>query len=690
MENEAKETVDHELDEVALRSRTEFDRVQSAQYGEREQCIEDRRFILAGGAWEGDLGEQFENMPRPEVNKITISIRRILNEYRKNYVSVKFVPKDGTDETTAESLNGLFRADEHDSNARIAYLNAFNEKVSGGIGAWRLRTVYEDEYDGEDDRQRILFEPITDADKNVYFDQDSKRQDHSDATKCWVLHFYSKEYVEETWGVDTASFPKDDVTTYFDWWRPDGIYVAEYYEVEEKKKRVVYLLNKLTDETQVMDLKEYNEQSQDLAALGWVKQKERVVKDRKVHKYFVSGSEVLEDCGYIAGKYIPVVMDYGIRWYVDEIERCMGHVRLAKDVTRLGNMVMSIMARFAALSPVSKPILTPEMIASKNGEITRMWKDDPKENFPYLLINPITDTNGQTIIPQIQYTQTPQIPPTVAALYEMVEKNLQDILGNQQNMEMMNPRQSGVAVELAIDRIDMQSYDYYDNHIIAQKHSGKVWLSMAQEIYCEKGRKMKTMSAEGEISQVELMRPNMVEGITITENDFSKAKCDVWVDVGASFSTRREKTVNNLTQLLPIVASTDPQQAGLLTSTIMMNMEGEGIGDLRKYNRKKLVAAGLIEPNEDEKEELAQAQANQQPDANSMYLMAEAENAQAKAMLSKVNAAKAIAEAKKIEVETAKLVADMNSQEQADTLKAIEAVMKLQATTQPNLSEIKE
>jgi hypothetical protein len=32
---------------------------------------------------------------------------------------------------------------------------------------------------------------------------------------------------------------------------------------------------------------------------------------------------------------------YGKRWFVDNIERCMGHVRLAKDPQRLKNMQLS-------------------------------------------------------------------------------------------------------------------------------------------------------------------------------------------------------------------------------------------------------------------------------------------------------------------------------------------------------------
>ncbi|MFK5282558.1 portal protein, partial [Lacticaseibacillus paracasei] len=84
------------------------------------------------------------------------------------------------------------------------------------------------------------------------------------------------------------------------------------------------------------------------------------------------GGKVLEDCGYIAGKCIPIVVAYGKRWFVDNIERCMGHVRLAKDAQRLKNMQLSKLGEISALSSVEKPILTPEQIANHQD----MWAED--------------------------------------------------------------------------------------------------------------------------------------------------------------------------------------------------------------------------------------------------------------------------------------------------------------------------
>src|SRR6478735_5754351 len=81
-----------------------------------------------------------------------------------------------------------------------------------------------------------------------------------------------------------------------------------------------------------------------LAQTGFMEVKKRTRKIRKVHKYIMSGAAILEDCGYIAGKYIPIIPFYGKRWFVDNIERFMGIVRLAKDVQRLKNMLVAWLA----------------------------------------------------------------------------------------------------------------------------------------------------------------------------------------------------------------------------------------------------------------------------------------------------------------------------------------------------------
>ena len=339
-----------------------FDKIQTAMRDERLQCLQDRRFYsIAGAQWEGPLGVQFENKPRLEVNKIHLAIIRIINEYRNNRITVNFVSKEGSDnEDLADACASLYRADEQDSTAEEAYDNAFEEAVGGGFGAWRLRTCYEDEEDDDDERQRIRIEPIFDADSSVFFDLNAKRQDKADATECFVLTAMTRDAYREEYGDDPTSWPKQIHQRQFDWLTPDVVYVAEYYKVENKSE-VVHVYRGLDgSERKVKDseLDDDDTLEEQLLATGFKEIRQKKVKRKRVHKYLLSGKGVLEDCGFIAGKCIPIVPVYGKRWFVDNVERCMGHVRLAKDPQRLKNMQLSKLAEIAAVSSVEKPIFT--------------------------------------------------------------------------------------------------------------------------------------------------------------------------------------------------------------------------------------------------------------------------------------------------------------------------------------------
>jgi len=677
-------TKEQRLQEVHTRALSEFDKIQAALRNERIQCLEDRRFYsIAGAQWEGPLGNQFENKPRFELNKVHLAVIRIFNEYRNNRITVDFVPKDGKNaDKLAETCDGLYRADEYDSGAEEAYDNAFEEGTAGGFGAWRLRTCYEDDEDDDDTRQRVRIEPIFDADSCVFFDLNAKRQDKSDAKRCFVLTAMTPEAYKDEYGDDPATWPKLVHRWEFDWCTPDVVYVAEFYEVEEKEELLrIFQGLALTDSFEPDELKFTDAELQEdptkletLLATGFREVRQKRVKRKRVRKYVLSGAKVLEDCGYIAGCHIPIIPFYGKRWVVDNVERCMGHVRLAKDAQRLINMLMSWLAEMAARFDVEKPILTPEQIAGH----AQMWAEDNIKKFPYLLINSITDAEGQQIAAgPIGYTKAPNIPPAMAALMQMAEQALQDLLGNQQAGEEVQPNISGKVVELIQNRLDMQVFIYMSNMAKAIKRSGEVWISMMKDIAVEEGRRMKTMTADGQVGSVELFEPAYDEetGETYLENDLTKAKLDVMVDVGPSSTSKRAKTVRELTALK--ATTQDPETVSILDSLIMMNMEGEGLTDARQYFRRKLVRMGVIKPTKEEAEELAQEAANAQPDPNAVLVQSMAEEAQAKGAKARADTVLTLAKAEQSRAETVKTMADIDIEQQKQVLDAVRTATEL-------------
>ena len=606
----------------------DFDRIQSALYQERKDALEDRRFYsLAGAQWEGSVGREFENKPKFEVNKVHLAVIKIINEYRNNRVSVDFIPKNGTtDDTLADVCDGLFRSDEQDSVAEEAYDNAFEEAVGGGFGALRLITEYEDEEDDEDERQRIRIEPIYDADSSVFFDLDAKRQDKSDAKYVFVLYSVTLDGFEEEWGYPPPSTMQKEISDVeYDWYTPDLVYIAEYYRVEYEKETVHVYRNLLDEEQRYtdQDFEDDPDLMSRLTATGSEKVKEKKVKRRKVHKYIISGNEILEDCGYIAGKNLPIIPVYGKRWFVDSVERCMGHVRLVKDTQRLKNMLMSQLAIISSLSTIEKPIFTPEQVS--NHEMR--WAEDNIKNYPYLLINPIIDAAGNSAPSgPIAYTKPPMVPPALAALMQMVDMDQRELLGNSGDAEKMLSHVSGKAREMIQKRIDGQAFIYMSNFAKAIRRVGQVWLSMAKDVYVEKGRRMKTLDPMGKMGSVELLASGKSIDNDIIKNDLTKASFDVAVDVGPSSESQREATVQSLIGMLSVTQ--DPQTQQVLQALMLLNMEGDGISQTRDYFRKQLVGMGVLKPTAEEAEAMAQ---NQEPNPQEQILQAMTQESLAKA-----------------------------------------------------------
>lgn len=667
-----------------------FDRTWRASREVREQCTAERRFYSVPGAqWEGPLGEQFANKPKFEVNKCHLAVIRIFSEYRNNRIGVMFEPKDGTANAATDKLTdtcaGLLRADERDSGAEEAYDNAFEEAVGGGMGAWRLRARYEDELDDDNDRQRLAFEPIPDADQCVFFDADCKRQDKSDAHDAWVLTGYSYEAFRDEFGQDPTSWPAGwSEGRAFDWCTPETVFVAEHYKVEHVSAKVQTWENKATGQKIKAEWQEDEDGDEEgafvdtktgeaidpkaLRAMGFAKKTEKIVKRKKVRKYIESGLQVEEDCGHIAGCEIPVVVAYGKRWFVDGVERCQGHTRTAHDAQRLANMLRSKVAEIAAQSSAEKPILTPEQISGHK----TLWQNDSTENYPYLLINPITDAAGQQAAAgPVGYTKPPSIPPAIGALLEVTEVDLKDLLGNQQEGEQI-PGMGGVsgkAVELVQNRLDMQSFIYVSNFAKAMRRSGEIWLGMARDLYAEKGRKMKTVAADGKtVSGVTIAGRELLDdtGQRYVENDIARANFDIAVDVGPSSSSQRAATVRAVTGLRALTQ--DPETAAALEGVALLNMEGEGLSDVREWSRKRLVRAGVLQPTEEEAQTLAEERANAQPSAQDQYLMAEAGKSEAETAQVRAKTVETMASAELKDAQTQETLAGIGRQDSAHEL----------------------
>lgn len=649
-----------DLTKVHDKAVKDLNKIMGSILSEREQCLTDRRFYsIAGAQWEGGLQAQYINKPKFEINKVHLSVLRIINEYRNNRITVDFIAKDGAETDLSDTCDGLYRADEQYSNADEAYDNAFEEAVGGGFGAWRLVTDYEDHEDPENEHQRILIEPIYEADSTVFFDLDARRQDKADAEYCFVLHPMDPEAFHDEYP-NASPVARQVEQEEFDWSTTDVRYVAEYY-IKEKKKEKLYVYEYL-DGSEIMfsdeDAKENPEAIEDAKAMGARFVREKKMEVQRVRKYILGGNEVLEDHGYIAGRHIPIVPVFGKRWFIDNVERCCGHVRYQKDAQRLYNMQTSRLGEIAALSPIEKPIMAQEQVAGLENE----WSDDNVQNYPYLPVNPITDSEGnEQYSGPLGYTKPPQVPPALVGLIQTLNTDMQELMGRPEAGEELGANLSGKAIELVQNRLDMQSYVYMDNMKKAMQRCGQIWLSIARELYVEKGRQMKSVDRQNNTESVTLMELDYDEdGIGYNKHDLTKANFEVYASVGPSSISRKESTIRSLMAMMQVTS--DPQDMQVLSSMAMLNMEGEGIEDVREYYRKKLVEMGVVKPNKQEQQAMAEAAQNPAPPGPQEILL------QAAAQKEQALAAKAQADAQKTQIETLKTAAEID-ETVADTAK---------------------
>lgn len=250
------------------------------------------------------------------------------------------------------------------------------------------------------------------------------------------------------------------------------------------------------------------------------------------------------------------------------------------------------------------------------------------------------------------------------------------MLGNQQAAEIMQSNQSGKAVELIQNKIDMQAFIYMDNFAKALKRSGEIWLSMKKDLTVEINRTVKVIQKDGMPNFENVNKEVMDAEGNVIDMDISKANLSVSVDIGPSSTSKKQATVRNLMGMLQL--SQDPTTRSVLESAIMMNMEGEGLSDLSGFFRKKLVSVGAVKPTPEEMQEM---QASNQPDPNSVYLMSAAQEADSKAALNRANTVKTITDAEMNRAKTQEITLNNHLSVQEQQLATIQA---LQQALQPN------
>lgn len=620
--------------------------------------------------WDDSIGADVQTEFRGTFDQIKPKRNRILAELWSNPVDITFKAKDGADPDSAETLSGMYRTDMLRSEEAME--TAQQDQVDCGMGSFRYSTEYESDSDDLNNHQRICAEPINESNNVVYWDSNCKKKDKSDARWCAILHTFTTKgwetYCQEN-GVEHEENPapfKTPKKTDSWFWRSkqDEVKVAEFYWKEKKRERV-FIFEDPLGQTKAVYQTEVKNVLDEMADMGYIKVGEKMKERWLVHKWLVDGKNILKK-QRVPGQFIPVISAYGDWSRVEGREIWRGIYHDAQDAQRVHNYTMSYIADIVAKSPKEKPILYPGQIQG----FERFWTQEG-ESLPYKLVNEQSPITGQPYpLGSVGMSPVPQVPQAAAALLELTRQAVNDVTGSTLDQEQMLSGQVTEGQINAAQRVqNMETFLYQNSWALAMKHAGRVYASIAAEIH-DVPREVTVTMPDGTEKQVMIMESvyDDESGEEVMINDISKGKFEVYADVGPSYQTQKEQARAELLQMFQALAGTPEGQISLLTYWTLL--EGPKMDHLRDYARKQLVLQGIMEPDTDEEKAMVEqaAQQQQQPDPMTLAAMAEMEKAKADQMDAQTKSAqvqvsaydaetkraKAMAEIRKLGVETAK------------------------------------
>lgn len=530
-----------------------WQRADEADKDNRLEAYADLEFLQVPGAqWTEDAKKRRGDRPCLEFNRLPTTIAQITGDIRQMRPAVKVVPVDSRgDVKTADVIAGMVRYVENRSDAPAAYFTGADQQVAAGIGHWRVETEYASDSTFE---QEIRISGIPDG-IAVRWDPDAKSPTREDARFCFVPVDMSRDVFEETYPDATAAEMGDAElarTGLTEWATNDTVRVAEYWTKTPVKKTLA-----LMPDGEILDLTDKGEEghAEKLAMAQGANARIEKRDGHKIERYLITANEVLEGPTPWPGRYIPIVPAIGIEMQVGRRRLRRGVVRLAKDAQRAYNYSRSTQTEVVALQPKAGFVGTEKQFKGYE----HIWETANTENHPFLPYN--ADPQAGTAVPQ---RQTP--PVASAGLAELTREAAEDLKAvtgvYDASLGARSNETSGTAIRARQQEGDVGSFVYIVNFTRAVRHTGSIVVDLIPHIYDTE----RTLRIIGEDGKVDLVQINQAQGLATDDvaekiqNDVTVGAYDVAMEMGPSYTTRREAALDGMIQLV----SAAPQIAPLV------------------------------------------------------------------------------------------------------------------------------
>jgi len=564
--------------------------------------LADQRFALLGEQWPQEIADQRQRECRPTLtmNHMPKFIRQVTNDARQNRPQVVIRPVDSQgDMKIAEIYGGIIRQIESASDADIAYDTAAFCAVTAGVGFWRIDidNTHNDQFDYDITIGRIPnFLSVT-------FDPLSQAGDASDWRGAFVTEEIEQKVFEQRYpGADTAGWK--DSPWQESWFSGNMVRVAEYWKREEIKRKIW-----LMSDGQVIDedtLKREDVRAQ-FEMAGITADKSKIVPSYKVTHKLMSGAETLKETEW-AGTLIPIVPVFGEEFWIEGRRYWRSLIHHGKDAQRNFNYWRSAGTELVALAPKA-PFIGPQGFTGK-GQQAEKWGSANAESHAFL------EYDGQ-VAPQ--RSPFAGVPAGVLQEANLAAADMRDIIGiNLAGFGVQDQAgvESGRALRMRRTEADTGTYHFHDNLMRAVRYSGRVMVELIPKVY-NTARVVRVLGDDGTQDLIPVNQEVAFNDQVMTF-DLTVGKYDVAVDVGPSFTTRREEAAESMTAFIQAY----PPAAPLMVDEIAKNSDWPGAAKIGKRMEALLPPAVKAmesgqpppppEPPPEVQAEMAKAQASMQ------------------------------------------------------------------------------
>jgi Skp family chaperone for outer membrane proteins len=640
-----KDTFDSD-ESVIEEARERFEQAKDGASDNRQSFKEAIAFV-AGEQWDDKLKKAREGQGRPclVLDRLTTHINQIVNDQRQNKPQIKVHPVDDFgDVKTAEVFDGLIRHIERVSNATTAYETAGFTQVAGGVGYWRILTDYIDDTAFEQD---ICIERVTNP-LSIYFDPEAKEQDGSDGDFAFVIDEMPRKKFEKLYPkAKTDSWPGMSDTK--GWYSEDTVRIAEYFRIVKEDVTLCQLADGSIVEKDDMPV--------DAECIA-----ERPGKSRKVEWYKLGGRAVVDKREWV-GKWIPIVRIVG-----NEIDQSgklsyTGLTDRMMDAQRAYNYWNSVVTETVALQPKAPYIGAKGQFKGVEGR----WANANNSNPSYLEYEPV-ELNG-SVLPAPNRVPPPLVPQGAIQAVQLAAEDMQWISGQHAaQMGAPSAESSGRAIMAKERQGQTSTYHYVDNLARGIRHTGRILVDLIPKVY-DTARVVRVLGDDGasDAAHIDPQMPGSMAKIQTPDGiqkiyNLNVGRYDVAVAVGPSYLSKRQESVEAMTQLL----QANPAMWQIVGDLYLRNQDWPGAQQmadrLAKTVPPELQATGDDEGQE--KQQIAQMQgALQQAEAMVQQQGQQLQGAQQLAQ-------EADQEVQQLKGELQKLQFDMAAKTQDTTIKA--------------------